>query len=196
VTACWLWRRQELRALVYPLAQVLLGAARLVPAPRYFPLRLRLVGTVGTAPVWASHYGGPVSAPCGEHDGLLDMSCCIPKSGPPGMCCSFGVLHIRHGHCSAWQWQRMCWCRCPRCCWRCCTGQTCPRRPRSAAHSACSSASCSRLLSGKYFSGLICSWAVLHSRQPQGNRQTCRRRCVLASRRCAPLCSRKKSSPR
>jgi len=33
---------QELRALVYPLVQVLLGAARLVPAPRYFPLRLRL----------------------------------------------------------------------------------------------------------------------------------------------------------
>lgn len=42
---CWLWRLQGLRALVYPLAQVLLGAARLVPAPRYFPLRLRLVGT-------------------------------------------------------------------------------------------------------------------------------------------------------
>ena len=42
---CWLWRLQGLRALVYPLAQVLLGAARLVPAPRYFSLRLRLVGT-------------------------------------------------------------------------------------------------------------------------------------------------------
>lgn len=33
----------QLRPLVYPLVQVLLGAARLVPAPRYFPLRLRLV---------------------------------------------------------------------------------------------------------------------------------------------------------
>jgi Noc2p family len=42
--------RQELRALVYPLAQVLLGAARLVPAPRYFPLRLRLVRTLHEAP--------------------------------------------------------------------------------------------------------------------------------------------------
>ena len=33
----------ELQPLVYPLAQILLGAARLVPTPRYFPLRLRLV---------------------------------------------------------------------------------------------------------------------------------------------------------
>lgn len=32
---------QELRPLVYPLAQVLLGTVRLVPTPRYFPLRLR-----------------------------------------------------------------------------------------------------------------------------------------------------------
>ena len=34
---------QELRPLVYPLAQVLLGAVRLVPTPRYFPLRLRCI---------------------------------------------------------------------------------------------------------------------------------------------------------
>ncbi|GAB4817038.1 hypothetical protein N2152v2_004084 [Parachlorella kessleri] len=31
----------DLRALVYPVAQLLLGAARLVPTPGYFPLRLR-----------------------------------------------------------------------------------------------------------------------------------------------------------
>lgn len=37
---------QELRVLVYPLVQVLLGAARLVPAPRYFPLRLRLAAAL------------------------------------------------------------------------------------------------------------------------------------------------------
>lgn len=37
---------QELRALVYPLVQVLLGAARLVPAPRYFPLRLRIAAAL------------------------------------------------------------------------------------------------------------------------------------------------------
>ncbi|GFR47619.1 hypothetical protein Agub_g9358, partial [Astrephomene gubernaculifera] len=34
--------RPELRPLVYPVAQLLLGAARLVPTPRYFPLRIRL----------------------------------------------------------------------------------------------------------------------------------------------------------
>ena len=34
---------QELRALVYPVTQVLIGAVRLVPTPRYFPLRLRCI---------------------------------------------------------------------------------------------------------------------------------------------------------
>ena len=34
---------QELRPLIYPVVQLLLGAARLVPTPRYFPLRLRLM---------------------------------------------------------------------------------------------------------------------------------------------------------
>ena len=33
----------ELRPLVYPVAQLLMGAARLVPTPAYFPLRLRCV---------------------------------------------------------------------------------------------------------------------------------------------------------
>jgi Noc2p family len=32
-----------LAPLVYPLVQLLLGTARLVPTPRYFPIRLRLV---------------------------------------------------------------------------------------------------------------------------------------------------------
>lgn len=32
-----------LQPLVYPTTQLLLGAARLVPTPRYFPIRLRLV---------------------------------------------------------------------------------------------------------------------------------------------------------
>lgn len=32
-----------LQPLVYPLSQLLLGATRLVPTPRYFPIRLRLV---------------------------------------------------------------------------------------------------------------------------------------------------------
>ncbi|DBA84942.1 TPA: hypothetical protein ACH3X2_005684 [Trebouxia sp. C0005] len=35
--------KQELRPLVYPLTQVLLGTVRLVPTPRYFPLRLRCI---------------------------------------------------------------------------------------------------------------------------------------------------------
>ena len=35
--------KAELRPLVYPLTQLLLGAARLVPTPRFFPLRLRLI---------------------------------------------------------------------------------------------------------------------------------------------------------
>ena len=34
---------QELRPLVYPLTQVLIGTVRLVPTPRYFPLRLRCI---------------------------------------------------------------------------------------------------------------------------------------------------------
>ena len=34
---------QELRPLVYPLAQVLVSAVRLLPSPRYFPLHLRLL---------------------------------------------------------------------------------------------------------------------------------------------------------
>eukprot|EP00798_Chlamydomonas_sp_ICE-L_P022462 gene22462-29578_t len=38
--------KQELRPLVYPLTQLLLGAARLVPTPRFFPLRLRLLRSV------------------------------------------------------------------------------------------------------------------------------------------------------
>ena len=36
----------ELKPLVYPVAQLLQGAARLVPTPRYFPLRLRLVRAI------------------------------------------------------------------------------------------------------------------------------------------------------
>ncbi|KAG1661708.1 hypothetical protein FOA52_002044 [Chlamydomonas sp. UWO 241] len=35
--------KAELRPLVYPLAQLLLGSARLVPTPRFFPLRLRVI---------------------------------------------------------------------------------------------------------------------------------------------------------
>ena len=34
---------QELRPLVHPLAQVLVGSVRLLPQPRYFPLHLRLI---------------------------------------------------------------------------------------------------------------------------------------------------------
>lgn len=34
---------QELRPLVYPLCQVLIGVVRLIPTPRYFPLHLRLI---------------------------------------------------------------------------------------------------------------------------------------------------------
>ena len=37
---------QELRPLIYPVVQLLLGAARLVPTPRYFPLRLRLMSAL------------------------------------------------------------------------------------------------------------------------------------------------------
>ena len=33
---------QELRSLAYPVAQLLMGALRLVPTPGFFPLRLRL----------------------------------------------------------------------------------------------------------------------------------------------------------
>ena len=38
--------RPELRPLVHPTTQLIIGAARLVPTPRYFPLRLRLVRTL------------------------------------------------------------------------------------------------------------------------------------------------------
>ena len=41
---------EELRPLVYPLVQIILGAAKLLPAARYFPLRLRLVRQVSPPP--------------------------------------------------------------------------------------------------------------------------------------------------
>lgn len=37
-----------LAPLVYPTTQLLLGAARLVPTPRYFPIRLRLVRVINS----------------------------------------------------------------------------------------------------------------------------------------------------
>ena len=37
---------QDLRQLVYPAAQLLLGALRLVPSPTWFPLHLRLLGAL------------------------------------------------------------------------------------------------------------------------------------------------------
>ena len=39
---------QELRPLVYPVVQLLSGTVRLVPTPRYFPLRLRCVRALVT----------------------------------------------------------------------------------------------------------------------------------------------------
>jgi hypothetical protein len=40
--------RGTLSPLVYPTTQLLLGAARLVPTPRYFPIRLRLVRVINS----------------------------------------------------------------------------------------------------------------------------------------------------
>ena len=37
---------QDLRQLVYPAAQLLLGAVRLVPSPTWFPLHLRLLSAL------------------------------------------------------------------------------------------------------------------------------------------------------
>lgn len=37
---------QELKPLVYPVVQLLLGVAGLVPSPRYFPLRLRCIASL------------------------------------------------------------------------------------------------------------------------------------------------------
>eukprot|EP00873_Tetraselmis_striata_P023861 jgi/Tetstr1/444125/TSEL_032023.t1 len=39
---------EGLRPLVYPVAQLLMGAVRLVPTPRYFPLRLRLLSALAS----------------------------------------------------------------------------------------------------------------------------------------------------
>ena len=47
---------RELRPLVYPVAQLLLGAARLVPTPRYFPLRLRLARAANRLAQATGHY--------------------------------------------------------------------------------------------------------------------------------------------
>jgi nucleolar complex protein 2 len=46
----------ELRPLVYPVAQLLLGAARLVPTPGYFPLRLRLARALNRLAAAAGAY--------------------------------------------------------------------------------------------------------------------------------------------
>jgi nucleolar complex protein 2 len=48
--------RDELRPLVYPVAQLLLGAARLVPSPRWFPLRLRLVRAANALGAATGHF--------------------------------------------------------------------------------------------------------------------------------------------
>ncbi|GLI62328.1 hypothetical protein VaNZ11_004935, partial [Volvox africanus] len=48
--------KPQLRPLVYPVVQLLLGAARLVPTPRYFPLRLRLARALNKLAAQASVY--------------------------------------------------------------------------------------------------------------------------------------------
>jgi nucleolar complex protein 2 len=48
--------KAELQPLVYPVAQLLLGAARLVPSPRWFPLRLRLVRAANALGAATGHF--------------------------------------------------------------------------------------------------------------------------------------------
>ena len=80
----------ELRPLIYPVTQLLLGAARLVPAPAYFPLRLRCAralnrlgeatGTfIPVAPIllevlqWSDLRRSPKPGPSQQPDVLLQL---------------------------------------------------------------------------------------------------------------------------
>ena len=73
---------QELRPLVYPVVQLLLGAVRLVPSPRYFPLRLRLVRSLNQLSAAAGVYV-PVSGVLLEMLRWSDLTK-APKSGATG----------------------------------------------------------------------------------------------------------------
>lgn len=70
---------QELRPLVYPLTQVLIGAVRLVPTPRYFPLRLRCIRAL-LALGKAVHQFIPLSPLLLE---MLQVSMTPPPPPPP-----------------------------------------------------------------------------------------------------------------
>jgi Noc2p family len=184
--------QQELRALVYPLAQVLLGAARLVPAPRYFPLRLRLVGTLHGPDHCAGSLvcvPGSATGPTCERawSGAGPHVCCIlmcatgaRSAAAGGGCgCAGAAVAPAAGDAalvgpvqSASGW------------WR--------RQPAPAPASATIDY-CVSLLTGIHDSWTMLSSSVHWSRQPRGNCQTCRRRCASASRRCARLPFRKRS---
>ncbi|KAJ9520966.1 hypothetical protein QJQ45_022715 [Haematococcus lacustris] len=74
--------RPELRPLVYPLVQLLLGAARLVPTPRFFPLRLRLLRACHRLAAATGLYV-PLAAPCLEVLGWAELRK-TPKGGAGG----------------------------------------------------------------------------------------------------------------
>jgi len=82
LNARYVCRRQELKPLVYPVVQLLLGAVRLVPSPRYFPLRLRLVRSLNQLAAATGVYV-PVSGILLERLRWSDLTK-APKGGPTG----------------------------------------------------------------------------------------------------------------
>ena len=67
---------------MYPVVQLLLGAVRLVPSPRYFPLRLRLVRSLNQLAAAVGVYV-PVSGILLEMLRWSDLTK-APKAGPTG----------------------------------------------------------------------------------------------------------------
>ena len=94
----------ELAPLLYPLTQLLLGCARLVPTPRYFPLRLRCVAMLNSLARATKTYI-PVGAVLLE---MLSFSGFHKKATSPGSAHDFGlVLRVSKGALRSAKFQEM-----------------------------------------------------------------------------------------
>ncbi|KAK9835130.1 hypothetical protein WJX81_000218 [Elliptochloris bilobata] len=95
--------KEELRPLAFPVAQLLAGAARLVPTARYLPLRLRLLRALGGAGSGAAP-GGPLllraskallASPAYQQD-VLEQVLELLATHLAGWACSAGFPELAH----------------------------------------------------------------------------------------------------